>query len=332
VIVRADPPPFLAKGRTAVRNGGKSFLILVVLAAALPVWAQPFTIHWRTESRPAAVEVEGFTPESLRALERTAGTSSAAEWQRMLAVFAQQEDATMAGAIAMPPMAGTWSVQRDRLRFEPRFPLAAGVRYRAEFVPAGGAPVVSYFQLPADNAPPSTRVVQVFPSAAKLPENQLKFYIQFSAPMSRRSVYEHVRLRQDGGDPIELPFLELDEELWDPAMTRLTLLIDPGRIKRGVKPQEDEGAVFEVGKSYTLTIGADCRDAAGRPLREAFEKKIQIVAADRVSPDPKRWKVVPPASGTRDGLVVDFDEPLDHALALRLLARGDGRRWKKASG
>ena len=34
-------------------------------------------------------------------------------------------------------------------------------------------------------------------------------------------------------EAIELPFLEIDEELWDPAMMRLTLFIDPGRIKRG---------------------------------------------------------------------------------------------------
>jgi len=31
----------------------------------------------------------------------------------------------------------------------------------------------------------TTIVAQVYPSATVLPENQLKFYVQFSAPMSR---------------------------------------------------------------------------------------------------------------------------------------------------
>lgn len=264
------------------------------------------------------VEVEGLTAERLGVLGRM--DFSTADWQRLFAVFAQQgSETSAAGGIAMPPMAGAWSVAGNRLRFAPRFPFSRGVRYRAEFRPAGEAPAIAFFELPADHISPTTTVLQVFPSADRLPENQLKFYVQFSAPMSRGGTYEHIRLRDAGGVAIELPFLELDEELWDPTMTRLTLLIDPGRIKRGVKPLEDVGPVFEVGKTYSLTIDAACRDAAGRVLRESFAKKIEIVLADRTPPDAARWKISPPAAGTRDALVVEFDEPMDHALALRLI-------------
>src|SRR6185295_11656461 len=115
------------------------------------------------------------------------------------------------------------------------------------------------------------------------------------------------------------------------AMTRLTLLIDPGRIKRGVKPLLDVGPVFEAGKNYALTVATTCRDAAGRPLRMAFEKKFRVVAADRTPPDPARWVVTPPAAGTRDALVVAFDEPMDQALALRLI-RVDGVEGEAALG
>jgi hypothetical protein len=104
-------------------------------------------------------------------------------------------------------------------------------------------------------------------------------------------------------------------------MTRVTLLIDPGRIKRGVKPLEDIGPVFEEGQSYTLTIKPTWRDASGRPLRGRFEKTFRVGPADRTPPDPKRWKLsyVPPA-GTQGPLMVHFDEPIDRALALRLIA------------
>jgi hypothetical protein len=250
-----------------------------------------------------AVEVTGVPAESLRALPADA-----------LVVFAEQGSGT-----GVPAMAGTTAIVEGRLRFTPRFPLARGVRYRAEFRIGGAAPVAAYFELPADNTAPTTTVRQVYPSADELPENQLKFYVHFSAPMSRGGTYEHVEIRDATGRKIELSFLELDEELWDPSMTRLTLLIDPGRIKRGVKPLEDIGPVFEAGKSFSLVIGARCLDAAGRPLRTEFRNDIRIGPADRTPPDPRRWTIRAPAAATCEPLVVDFDEPMDHALALRLI-------------
>jgi hypothetical protein len=220
----------------------------------------------------------------------------------------------------MPAINGTWSVEGDRVRFEPRFALDRGVRYRAEYRAAGGAPVVSFFTLPATTAVPTTSVSQIFPSGDVLPENQLKFYVQFSAPMSRGEAYAQVQLRDAAGRPIELAFLELEEELWDPAMTRLTLLIDPGRIKRGVKPLEDIGPVFEEGKRYTLAIGSGWRDAGGLALRAPFEKTFRIGPADRTPPDPARWKMRAVTAGKREPLVVEFDEPMDRALAARLIS------------
>ena len=277
---------------------------LLFLIAALGLSrAQTPAIAWRAGETPPAVEVTGLPLETLRGLPADA-----------LVVFAEQR-----GPGAVPAMAGATRVAEGRLRFEPRFPLARGVRYRAEFRAPGAAPLVAFFELPADRAAPTTLVRQIYPSAGELPENQLKFYVHFSAPMSRGGTYEHVQILDASGAPIELPFLELDEELWDPSMTRLTLLIDPGRIKRGVKPLEDIGPVFEAGKRYTLVVGARCRDALGRPLQAGFRKEIRVAAADRTPPDPTRWKIRAPAAGTREPLVVDFDEPMDHALALRLI-------------
>lgn len=275
--------------------------------------ARAAEVIWRTEASPVAVEVTGVAPALRQALADRRPDDP--EWAKVLAVYAEQVGATA----GLPPMAGTWRVAGERLRFEPRYPLTRSVRYRAEFIAAGAALVVSHFELPAEPAPARTAVVQVFPTAGELPENQLKFYVHFSAPMSRGEAYSQIQLRDAAGRPVELAFLELGEELWDPAMTRLTLLVDPGRIKRGVRPLEEVGPVFEAGQTYTLTIGAGCRDAAGRPLAAAFTKTIRVGAADRIPPDPARWKIRPPPAGTRAPLQVEFDEPLDHALALRLI-------------
>jgi hypothetical protein len=166
---------------------------------------------------------------------------------------------------------------------------------------------------------PRTVVQHIFPSSLTLPENLLKFYVHFSAPMSRGRIYEHIHLRNDGGKEIELPFLEIDEELWDPTMKRLTLFIDPGRIKRGVLPLEQIGPALETGKSYSLVIDSDWNDGAGKPLQAGFEKRFRVVEPDRNPPDPTGWKIQAPQPGTRDPLMVIFPEPMDHALTQRVI-------------
>jgi hypothetical protein len=306
-----------------LRRAAWIFPWVASVTAAAP---ETVAIHWETSRAPVAVEVTGIGKDAVRGFTPA---RTAAEWSRVFAVFAEQKASVAASKTdMMPPMAGTWTWAKDRLRFEPQFPLAHGVRYRAEYRPEKGPPMVSFFELPAAVPGKPTEVVRVFPSASELPENQLKFYVEFSAPMSRGGTYRHVMLRDAAGRIVDLPFLELDEELWDLSMTRLTLLIDPGRIKRGVKPLMDDGPVFQKGKSYTLALEADCRDAAGQPLRAKFEKVFRIVAADREPPDPRRWRVHVPVAGSRDPLVVEFDEPMDQALALRLIGvvRGENAR------
>ncbi|MBL9211506.1 MAG: hypothetical protein JNL92_13635 [Opitutaceae bacterium] len=286
----------------------------------------PPAIHWRTTATPLRVEVTGLSRESLARAERE--LQSPADRGRRLQVFAEPVDQSAPPAGGLPPMAGTWRVEDGQLQFMPRFPFVPGVRYRAEYRPEGEAPLTSTFAVTPPDATPTTSVRQVYPSSDVLPENQLKFYVEFSAPMSRGGTYAQVQLREEGGGFVELPFLELDEELWDPEMTRLTLLVDPGRIKRGVKPLEDIGPVFEAGKRYQLIVTPACRDAAGRPLQAAFTKSFRVAEADRTPPDPSRWLLTPPPAGTREPLTVTFDEPLDHALALRVIAVSAGADGK----
>ena len=72
-----------------------------------------------------------------------------------------------------------------------------------------------------------------------------------------------------------LAFVEIEHGLWDPRQTRLTVLLHPGRIKRGVAPGERLGPPLRAGRSYRLVVDASMPDAAGRPLGRAFEKRFR---------------------------------------------------------
>jgi hypothetical protein len=264
---------------------------------------------------PATVDVEGLSGKELSALARL-GTDSP-RWPDVFAVYVERGGKVAGG---QPPVLGSYSVEGKVLRFEPRFPLAPGVRYRAVFRPAGGAkPVEARLFVPKPGRRPTTVVTHVYPSAGRLPENQLKFYLHFSSPMRRGEAYRHIQLLDEKGKGVDLPFLELDEELWDPSGKRFTLFFDPGRIKRGLKPREEVGPALVRGKRYTLVVDRAWRDEEGNPLKESFRKTFDVTAPDDTPPDPKAWKLAPPAAGTRAPLRVTFPEPMDHALLHRLV-------------
>jgi hypothetical protein len=224
-----------------------------------------------------------------------------------------------------PAMLGTLRVAGHVLRFEPRFPPVPGVRYKAIYRPSqlpghdGAADVRAEFSVPRPQRAAPTTVTVVYPTRTVLPENQLKFYVHFSAPMSRGDAYKNVRVLDESGKPITLPFLELDQELWDPTGKRLTLLFDPGRIKRGLKPREEDGPILVEGKKYTFVVERKWQDADGNELKESFRKEFRAAAPEAKAIDINDWKLTPPRAGGSTVLDIRFPKPLDHALLQRLL-------------
>lgn len=219
-----------------------------------------------------------------------------------------------------PALIGESTFNNGVLRFEPRYPLAPGMSYRAELHKSSGDPIVQVFEIPKTTVDKPTRLEAIYPSADTLPENLLRVYLHFSAPMSRGDSYSHITLIDDATDQrVELPFLELEQELWGPNGKRLTVLFDPGRIKRGLVPNMEEGLPLIPGKTYRLTVSSSWLDAQGEPLAETFEKRFTVTPSDYNSPKPHQWKISAPAAGTTDPVVVALDETVDRALALRLI-------------
>jgi hypothetical protein len=280
---------------------------------------------------PPTVDVTGLPAADLSAVAKLGLQGDA--WSKLFAVYVAPAPGKQTG----PAVLGSYRVEDGVLRFEPRFPLVPGLAYRAVFelsqVPTRAARRESTIQKELIIVKPKTepaRIVQVFPTTDRLPENQLKFYLVFSAPMARGDVYRHIKLLDEKGQAVELPFLELDQELWDKSAQRLTVFCDPGRIKRGLKPREEFGPVLTEGKRYTLVIDTGLEDANGNPLKEPFRKVFQALAPDDTQPDPKTWKLQAPAVGTKAPLTVTSPKPLDRALFERLVWVVDSRGRKVA--
>jgi hypothetical protein len=266
---------------------------------------------------PQRVEARGLDRATIRRLERLQPNDST--WSGVVAVYV---DGDASDSARTPPVLGRYSASGDRVRFEPRFPFAAGVAYRVEVDTTGsrGGPVLTHrFELPSVARARTTRVTGVYPSAGRLPSNLLRWYVETSAPMERGNALQHVRLMDEAGRELSGAFLALDQELWDPTRRRLTLLFDPGRVKRGVRTNVESGAPLVAGRRYRLVIDDDWVDGNGAALASAFEHAFEVGEADRRSPDPGRWRLTLPSPGTRAALQVSFGEPLDHALAARMV-------------
>jgi len=220
-----------------------------------------------------------------------------------------------------PPLLGASRREADKLVFEARYGLSDGMSYRVVYRSSPDAePVSKVFEIPKRNAEPSTVLEAVYPSVDILPENLLKLYFQFSAPMSRGEAYRRIRLVDAAGKTVEAPFLELEQELWDAEGKRLTLLFDPGRVKRELVPNVEVGLALHAGRRYAIVVDAEWRDANGVPLKAAARKEFLAGEPDYDVPNPKTWKLTAPSANSREPLTVELPEPLDRALLERVVA------------
>lgn len=159
----------------------------------------------------------------------------------------------------------------------------------------------------------------VYPTADRLPQNLLRFYVYFSVPMNRETVRPAISLVDAHGAAMDGVFLDEGVELWSSDGTRLTLLLNPARIKSGLRARERLGAALVVGEEYTLVVDARARGLSGASLLPAHRKEFTVVAADSDGPDPSEWGLTAPRAGSRADVVVDVLAPCDHASLAHLL-------------
>lgn len=288
----------------------------------------------------SAIDVIGLPAGDLSRLER--GRLSREEWTALLrVVVASGVESDADSASERPAVLGVYSINAGVLRFAPQFPFDYGQRYDVIYDTShlppinNGGPlpwqvrrIETTVQVPARESRPPTRIVEVYPTAAELPENQLRLYIAFSAPMGLASGAEHVRLLGENGREVDDPFLPLEVNLWNEDRTRYTVLFDPGRVKRGILPNEEMGRSLVAGRRYTLVVDATWQDDNGQPLAAPFRREFRVGPPEERALDPAEWRLEAPLEGTRNPLAVSFPKPLDYGLLHRALgvSRGNGER------
>ena len=151
-----------------------------------------------------------------------------------------------------------------------------------------------------------------------MPANLLRFAVTFSGEMEDGSAAGHIHLLDETGVVIPGALLEMPPELWDREHRRLTVLLEPGRIKRGLRPHEQAGPPLREGGTVMIVVDAGIRDASGSPLIEDAHRAYRIGPPIRSRVDPTRWDVHWPDAPS-EPLVVRFDRSLDRALVHRYL-------------
>jgi hypothetical protein len=91
------------------------------------------------------------------------------------------------------------------------------------------------------------------------------------------------------------------------------MTLDPGRVKRGLRPNMEMGTALQAGKKFRLVVSEGWKNIDGMRTSQSFVKAFTCVAADRTSPDPRNWEVTVPSSPGA-ALVVKTGEPLDAVL------------------
>jgi hypothetical protein len=322
----------MTTGRGSDAGGGRKLaarLCVLLLSAFTPVGCDdPPTADLHvalvpaTSGTPAFIRVTGLSDNELGRIRQITFDEHA--WQALLRVGV--------AAVDGPAITGRYIVAREGLQFHPRFPFDPGRAYVVRFDPArlpyprDLEPIEQTVALPAAAASAPTSVAAISPSGGVWPENLLRFYIHFSAPMSRTSALGFVRLEDDTGQVVEEAFLPLDVDLWNDTRTRYTVFFDPGRVKRGILPNVEAGRALEAGRRYTIVVDPGWRDANGQPLASAFRYAFSAAPAVERAIAINDWRIAAPAANGRTALTVSFPWALDTALLQRALgvARSDG--------
>jgi len=227
---------------------------------------------------------------------------------------------------------GIHTVEGEYLVFLPYFPFEKGMTYvvKAKYADNDSGYSFQSFQVGKKQPVDSAKVVNIYPSGSQLPENLLRFYIYFKTPMKKGEAVEHIHLVDAEGNLDNQAFMEFKQELWSPDGKRLTLLFDPGRIKRGVSTNLELGPALLEGNQYQLVISGAWQDVYGQELSINTTKEFAVTKAYRQYIKVDELEIQNPDADSKGILSIQFDRIIDHALVQSMIQIKDENEKVKA--
>jgi len=161
--------------------------------------------------------------------------------------------------------------------------------------------------------------VEIHPAGPVVPVNLLRFELRFDRP--QRLPFDVERLKLLDGQGIEIQHALLDVALPDADGRRITVLLDPGRVKTGVGPNLEAGRALKEGATVSLLVAGS--DADPSPVQKTW----RVTAAVSHPLQPQLWQLGAPRQGSRDALTVDLRTPIGSAgERLIVVVNGRGHR------
>lgn len=201
--------------------------------------------------------------------------------------------------------------------FRPLIPFTAGQSYEIHHKEM----LLSSFKVASGLAGTSPELLAIYPSKDTVPENLLKVYLQFSQPMQEvGDALQFIEVTdKTTGEQVDI-FLPLESELWNKEHDRLTLWLDPGRIKTDLIPNREKGLPLKKGHEYEINISQSWLSASGKPLGSRVKKVLYVTDRDSRKLDINTWKISVPRAGSKGPLRLQFGEAIDAILARETLA------------
>ena len=239
----------------------------------------------------------------------------------LMSVYVAHDHNTIASVVAVQ---GKFVVVENKLNFKPYFPFEIGLPYVVK-LNVGIEEQLAYipFQIGEKRKVAQAKVLSIFPTSVLLPENVLRFYIYFQTPMRQEEALQHIKLIDKDGNVDDHAFMKFKEELWSSDGKRLTILFDPGRIKKGVSTNMLLGPALNDGHQYKLRVSKEWQDVYGQNLIRDTLKDMTVVSGYRDKIAVNEWTVIKPKYNTKDRMVIEFDRIMDHALLQSMMELWD---------
>ena len=277
-------------------------------------------LSWSDDQPGKCLSISGWNESDLDQLR----LKTQVEIREYLAVLPTQTLDVLDERTVLQPIPGTFHMDQESVRFEPLFPFLKNTLYSL-IVYKGtednlNRPFDSYdIQSLPSNLGPAGEIVSIYPTANQIPVNQLKFYLHFSEPMAEGNSAQSITLqRTDTGEHLSNVFLH-EPELWDHEHKRLTILLDPARIKRGLQEHVQSGYPLVQDTVILFTISEGFLDTHGAKLKSSQKITYKIGPPERRLVEIKNWQYHYPSIDSLEPITVEFDRPLDHALIQRCI-------------